>query len=220
MFHFSQKKEMDKLGYMAFKTGMSKAYDKWNGTFLELLMVRMGFNSYWVQLVQTNTWVFHPIEDLSTATCHFGGVNVMGTTGCTGQAEKSWLDQRQKAGIFCLYFLKESSSWTGYVHEACQMESAQWFIKNKWALSLKRLTQQGSTPYEMGGAFLCWIAGHYVILKGNNPLTIEDQSVYHALLTAQGMGFINTIMEIDYAILHKAMKSNSSKCASHMKTMI
>ena len=49
--HSMQKKRKGKIGYMASKLDMTKAYDKVEWDFLEGIMKKMGFASRWVSLV-------------------------------------------------------------------------------------------------------------------------------------------------------------------------
>ena len=50
MYHISQKKN-GKVGEMALKLDMSKAYDRVEGGCLEKIMLKMGFNTHWVDLM-------------------------------------------------------------------------------------------------------------------------------------------------------------------------
>ena len=49
--HHMKTKETGKVGYMALKLDMSKAYDRVEWIFLEKLMLKMGFHENWVRMV-------------------------------------------------------------------------------------------------------------------------------------------------------------------------
>uniref|UniRef100_A0A453KYM4 Reverse transcriptase domain-containing protein n=2 Tax=Aegilops tauschii subsp. strangulata TaxID=200361 RepID=A0A453KYM4_AEGTS len=51
MIHFLQRKKSGRGGYAAIKLNMSKAYDRVEWKFLQEIMLKLGFNRRWVQLV-------------------------------------------------------------------------------------------------------------------------------------------------------------------------
>ncbi|KAJ7965492.1 Ribonuclease H [Quillaja saponaria] len=51
VFHFMQKKNKGKNGFMALKLDMAKAYDRIEWDFLKSTILKMGFNNMWVALV-------------------------------------------------------------------------------------------------------------------------------------------------------------------------
>lgn len=51
VMHFLKRKRYDKDEYMALKLDMSKAYDRVEWKFLEAILEKMGFNSWWIHLI-------------------------------------------------------------------------------------------------------------------------------------------------------------------------
>ena len=49
--HYMRNHNAGKTGFMALKLDMSKAYDKVEWSYMEKLMVKMGFNDRWVKLM-------------------------------------------------------------------------------------------------------------------------------------------------------------------------
>jgi len=49
--HSMQTRMWSKTGFMGFKLDMSKAYDRVEWSFLEAVMLKMGFNAKWVRLI-------------------------------------------------------------------------------------------------------------------------------------------------------------------------
>lgn len=49
--HYMRNHNAGKTGFMALKFDMSKTYDKIEWSFMEKLMVKMGFNDRWVKLM-------------------------------------------------------------------------------------------------------------------------------------------------------------------------
>ena len=49
--HHMKTKKIGKVGYMALKLDMNKAYDRVEWIVLEKLMLKMGFHDNWVRLV-------------------------------------------------------------------------------------------------------------------------------------------------------------------------
>lgn len=53
LLHFMHKKTTGRKGYLSLKLDMSKAYDRVEWLFLEALMLGMGFDGRWVNLIMT-----------------------------------------------------------------------------------------------------------------------------------------------------------------------
>ena len=53
LHHLNTKKEEGKIGYMATKLDMNKAYDRVKWAFLEKLMEKLGFDNRWITLVSS-----------------------------------------------------------------------------------------------------------------------------------------------------------------------
>ena len=51
--HYIQKRKKGKDGYAAIKLDMSKAYDRVEWSFLEEMMIKLGFARRWVDLIMT-----------------------------------------------------------------------------------------------------------------------------------------------------------------------
>uniref|UniRef100_A0A8R7QUK2 Reverse transcriptase domain-containing protein n=1 Tax=Triticum urartu TaxID=4572 RepID=A0A8R7QUK2_TRIUA len=51
MTHFLQRKRGGRVSYVAIKLDMSKAYDRVEWKFLQGIMLKLGFNRSWVQLM-------------------------------------------------------------------------------------------------------------------------------------------------------------------------
>ena len=51
--HYIQKRKKGKHGYAAIKLDMSKAYDRVEWSFLEEMMIKLGFARRWVDLIMT-----------------------------------------------------------------------------------------------------------------------------------------------------------------------
>ena len=51
MHHISYKKKSGKVGEMAFKLDMSKAYDRVKWGCVEKIMLKMGFHTHWVEIM-------------------------------------------------------------------------------------------------------------------------------------------------------------------------
>ena len=47
-FHYMKSKRTGKMGLMALKLNISKAYDRVEWSFLEKIMAKMGFNTRWI----------------------------------------------------------------------------------------------------------------------------------------------------------------------------
>lgn len=50
-FHYMRKKKTERHGCVGLKLDMSKAYDRIEWSFLEAVLVSMGFSSHWVSLI-------------------------------------------------------------------------------------------------------------------------------------------------------------------------
>ena len=51
LMHYLEHKKEGKDGFAAIKLDMSKAYDRLEGGFIKLVMIKMGFHEKWVELV-------------------------------------------------------------------------------------------------------------------------------------------------------------------------
>ena len=50
-FHYVRNHNKGKIGFMALKLDMSKAYDRVEWSFMEKVLVKMGFQDSWVKLM-------------------------------------------------------------------------------------------------------------------------------------------------------------------------
>ena len=50
-FHYMRNHNKGKIGFMALKLDMSKAYDRVEWSFMEKVLVKMGFQDSWVKLM-------------------------------------------------------------------------------------------------------------------------------------------------------------------------
>ena len=50
-FHYMRNHNEGKIGFMALKLDMSKAYDRVEWSFMEKVLVKMGFQDSWVKLM-------------------------------------------------------------------------------------------------------------------------------------------------------------------------